>query len=47
MPEHLKSAPESKEFQSYLKSFVKQKEQLHRKKVLREAMTTLALMIAG
>ena len=47
MPEHLKSAPESEEFQSYLKTFVKQKEQLHRKKVLREAMTTLALMIAG
>lgn len=47
MPEHLKSAPESKEFQSYLKGFVKEKEQLHRKKVLREAMTTLALMIAG
>jgi hypothetical protein len=47
MPEHLKNTPNSKEFQSYLKNFVKQKEQAHRKKVLQETLTTLALMIAG
>ncbi len=47
MPEHLKSATNTKEFDSYLKSFVKKKEQQHRKKVLHEIATSLALMLAG
>lgn len=47
MPEHLKNTPNTKEFDSYLKSFVKKKEQQHRKKVLQEIATSLALMIAG
>lgn len=47
MPESLKNAPESKEFQSYIRNFVATKEREHRKKVLREIASSFALMIAG
>lgn len=47
MPEQLKNKPNSKEFNKYLKSFMKQRERSHRKKVLQEVATSLALMIAG
>jgi hypothetical protein len=47
MPEHIKSAPNSKEFQQYLNNFVKKKERQHRKKVLQQVATSIALMIAG
>lgn len=47
MPEHLKNAPETKEFDNYLKNFVRAKEQQHRKKVMREIATSIALMMAG
>lgn len=47
MPEHIKSAPNSKEFQSYLNSFVKKKERAHRRKVVKEVVASALLMIAG
>lgn len=47
MPEHLKNAPNSKEFDKYLKSFMKRKERQHRRKVLQEIATSALLMIAG
>ena len=47
MPEHLKNAPESEEFQKYLQSFIKRKEKQHRRKVLSEVAASLSLMIAG
>lgn len=47
MPEHLKSAPNSKEFQKYLNGFVKDKERQHRKKVMKEILASALLMIAG
>ncbi len=47
MPEHLKNTPNSKEFQKYLESFVKKKERQHRKKVVHEFATSVALMFAG
>ena len=47
MPEHLKSAPNSKEFQKYLNNFVKTKERNHRRKVMQEIAASALLMIAG
>lgn len=47
MPEHLKSAPNSKEFQKYLNNFVKKKERTHRRKVVQEIAASALLMIAG
>ena len=47
MPDQLKNQPNSKEFQKYLQNFVKTKERQHRRKVLREIVTSFALMIAG
>jgi hypothetical protein len=47
MPEHLKSAPNSKEFQKYLSNFVKKKERTHRRKVMQEIAASALLMIAG
>ncbi len=44
MPEHLKHAQNTKEFDEYLKSFVKQRERQHRYKVLREIAASIALM---
>ncbi len=47
MPENLKSAPNSKEFQKYLNNFVKKKERNHRRKVMQEIAASALLMIAG
>lgn len=47
MPEHLKDAPNSKEFDKYLQSFIKRKERTHRKNVMREIVTSISLMLAG
>lgn len=47
MPEHLKNAANTKEFEKYIKNFIKRKESQHRKKVLKEAATSLTLMLAG
>lgn len=47
MPEHLKDAPESEEFQMYLRSFIERKEKQHRRKVASEVVASLSLMIAG
>lgn len=47
MPEHLKDAPNSKEFQKYLNGFIKKKERQHRRKVMQEIAASVALMIAG
>lgn len=47
MPEHLKSAQNSKEYQSYLNNFVKKKERQHRLKVVKETFTAALLMVAG
>lgn len=47
MPEHLKSTPQSKEFDKYLKNFIKRKERQHRKKVVQEVALSLSLMLAG
>lgn len=47
MPEQLKNAPNSKEFQKYLNSFIKNKERQHRKKVMQEIAASALLMIAG
>lgn len=47
MPEHIKSAPNSKEFQNYLNGFVKKKERAHRRKVVKEVVASALLMIAG
>jgi hypothetical protein len=47
MPEHLKSAQNSKEFQKYLNNFVKKKERSHRRKVAQEIVASALLMIAG
>lgn len=47
MPEHLKSAQNSKEFEKYLSTFVKKKERQHRKKVAQEVLASALLMIAG
>jgi hypothetical protein len=47
MPEELKSAPNSKEFNRYLNTFVKRKERQHRKKVAQEVVAAALLMIAG
>lgn len=46
MPESLKNKPNSKEFKKYLSSFVKNKERLHRKKVLHEIVDSALLIIA-
>ena len=47
MPEQIKNSPDSKEFQQYLQGFIQKKERQHRKKVVREIVTSIALMIAG
>ena len=47
MPDHLKNAPESKEFQKYLQNFMKKKERQHRKNILREVAASLSLMLVG
>lgn len=47
MPEHLKNTPNSKEFDKYLKEFMKRKESAHRKNVLKEIVASVSLMIAG
>ena len=47
MPDHLKNAPNTKEFQKYLESFVKKHERQHRKKLLKEIVNTAFLMIAS
>ncbi len=47
MSDQLKSNPDSKEFNKYLQNFVRTKERLHRKKVMREIASSVALMIAG
>ncbi len=47
MPEQLKNAPNSKEFQKYLNDFIKNKERQHRKKVMQEIAASALLMIAG
>jgi hypothetical protein len=47
MPEHLKNAQNTKEFDKYLSNFIKRKESQHRQKVLKEVASSLTLMIAG
>lgn len=47
MPDHLKSAPNTKEFHDYLQNFLKKKEKQHRRKVVQELASTALLMIAG
>lgn len=47
MPEQLKNNPNSKEFNSYLNSFIKRKERQHRRKVIQEIASSTLLMIAG
>lgn len=47
MPEHLKDAPDTEEFQHYLRSFRERQEKSHRRKVVSEAVSSLSLMIAG
>jgi hypothetical protein len=47
MPEHLKSAKNSKEFQSYLSNFIKTKERQHRQKVVKQFFASIFLMMAG
>jgi len=45
MPDHLKNAPDTKEFAKYLQSFIKRKEAQHQVKVAKAAVTSLSLMI--
>lgn len=45
MPEHLKSTPDTKEFDHYLRSFVKTKERQYRRKVLREVAHSLSMIV--
>lgn len=47
MPEHLKDAPDTEEFQHYLRSFRERQEKTHRKKVISELLASISLMIAG
>lgn len=47
MPEQIKNNPDSKEFHQYLQGFIQKKERQHRKKVMREIATSLALMFAS
>lgn len=47
MPEQLKNAPQSPQFQKYLTSFIKRKERAHRRKVMREVLSSVGLMIAS
>lgn|GEM_PF-2914117 len=47
MPEHLKDAPETEEFQHYLRSFRERQEKQHRRRVASEVLASLSLMIAG
>jgi hypothetical protein len=47
MPEHLKNAPNSKEFDTYLKNFMKKKVRQHRHKYLKDALSSFALMITA
>ncbi len=47
MPEHLKDAPKTEEFQQYLRSFRERQEKLHRRRVASEVLASLSLMIAG
>jgi len=46
MPEHLKNAPDSPEFSRYLKHFLQRKEREYSKKVVSEAIATLAMVVA-
>jgi len=47
MPEQLKDAQNTPAFDAYLKTFLRRKEQDHRKRVLQEVAASLSLMIAG
>ena len=47
MPDHLKDTPNSKEFDKYLKNFMKKKIRQHRHKYMREVMNSLALLITA
>ena len=47
MPDHLKNAPNSKEFDKYLKNFMKRKMRLHRQKAVREIAGSIAFMISA
>ena len=47
MPDHLKDAQNTEEFQKYLTTFVKTKEKQHRRKIIKEVMTAFTLMMAG
>ncbi len=46
MPEQLKGASNSPEFEKYLKTFIKKKERQHRLKVVQEIATSVSLMLA-
>jgi transcriptional regulator of NAD metabolism len=45
MPEAIKNKPNSKEFNSYLNSFMRRKERQHRHKVFGQAIKSLALIV--
>ena len=46
MPEQLKGASNTPEFEKYLKTFIKKKEREHRLKVVQEIAISASLMIA-
>lgn len=45
MPENIKNAPDSKEFDTYLKNFMKKKVRQHRRSYMREIANSVAMMI--
>jgi hypothetical protein len=47
MPDHLKDAQNTKEFENYLKNFIQRKEREHKVKVVQEAATSLSLMFSA
>lgn len=47
MPENLKNAPNSKEFDKYLRNFMKKKVRQHRRNTMREILSSVAAMITA
>ena len=47
MPEHLKNAQNTKEFENYLSNFMRRKEREHKVKVAKSAATSLSLMFTA
>lgn len=46
MPDHLKDAPNTREFSQYLQGFIGKQTQKHRTKVFAELVATVRLMLA-